>query len=85
MTCKCACTCPPEVGDRIQYKLDPNSSYPNTRINGGLILTLQYLSDFHAVYRWEGQPNPRTMVVPWGEVHMTRDEFDEKIERVPGQ
>ena len=85
MPCNCACTCPIEVGDRIRYKLDPDGFHPTTRINGGLILTLMYLSEFNAIYWWEGHPHPKGYQVAYGETHMTREEFDRLIERVPGQ
>lgn len=81
MTCNCPCTCPPQVGDAIRYKLDPDGYMPDVRINGALDLKLVYLGPKYAIYTWQ---NRRPDATPYEEL-MTREEFDEKIERVPGQ
>ena len=79
MSCNCVCTCPIEVGDKVQYKLDPASRFPTIRINGGLDLFVRYIGTRYVIIEWR---NKSYEDFPYGdEIHMTRDEFDNKIEK----
>jgi hypothetical protein len=63
-----------KAGDRIQHKMNGG-----VRINGALDLTLAYYGDHHTIYTWKHRSDGAI----GGEVHMSRPEFDAKIEKLP--
>lgn len=81
MACKCVCTCPLEAGDKIRYKLDPDSS-SQVRLNGALDLYLAYLGTEYVIYTWQTRKDRQGRAAE-GEGFLTRAEFDRKIERDP--
>lgn len=81
MACKCVCTCPLEAGDRIQYKLYEGGVGKGIRLNGALELTLEYLGTRYVIYTWAARSKTSGEIVDSGESQMSREEFDQKIER----
>lgn len=65
-----------KAGDRIQYKMGGDG----VRTDGALDLTLAYYGAEHVIYTWASR---RRNGYGGGEVHMSRREFDSKVEKIP--
>lgn len=84
MACdRCACTCPVVAGDPIRYKPIASGPSKGVRPNGGLELTLAYLGSRYCIYTWAARSTKTNEVIDGGEVMLSREEFDAKIERDP--
>jgi hypothetical protein len=69
-----------KAGDRIQYKKCTEGPSKGVRLNGGLELTLEYLGSRYVIYSWASINQRDGEVVDSGEVQISREEFDTRIE-----